>query len=236
LKKWIKAQCPDPIKDWLVELRERFIDIHARKSYSQEGEDLVVERFVEQLECGFYVDIGAHHPKRFSNTYRLYCRGWKGLNIDATPGSMKRFDSVRPRDINVEAAVSAVPQELTFYLFNEPALNTFRKELAQARVGETYTIVDEITVQAKPLSQLLSEHLPADTRINLMTIDVEGADIEVLQSNNWERYSPDLILVECLGVATLHEVDSDPVAKFLHLHNYSMVAKTMNTALFKLQQ
>ena len=43
-------------------------------SYSQEGEDMVLQRIFAQKEYGFYIDVGAHHPKRFSNTYLFYKR------------------------------------------------------------------------------------------------------------------------------------------------------------------
>jgi len=111
---------------------------------------MLLERFLEHRHSGFYVDVGAHHPKRFSNTYRLYRRGWRGLNIDANPGSMTLFQNVRPRDINVEAAVSSTPRELTYYIFNEPALNTFKRDLALERVG-AYSIVKEVNIITAPL-------------------------------------------------------------------------------------
>ena len=60
-------------------------------SFSQEGEDLVLARIFEGKKNGFYVDIGAHHPTRFSNTHYFYRRGWSGINIDAMPGSMKNL-------------------------------------------------------------------------------------------------------------------------------------------------
>ena len=88
-----------------------------KESDSQEGEDLVLARFLEQGRAGFYVHVRAHHPIRYSNTYGLCRKGWRGLNSDANPGSMKAFHRVRPRDINVEAAVSNTPSEL-FYKFS----------------------------------------------------------------------------------------------------------------------
>ena len=54
-----------------------------KKSYSQDNEDLFLNEYFEKISNGFYVDIGCHHPKRFSNTYLLYKKGWKGVNIDA---------------------------------------------------------------------------------------------------------------------------------------------------------
>src|SRR5690349_18351333 len=88
------------LKDWL--------GLHWRRSYSQEGEDMVLRRVFEHKAHGFYVDVGAHHPMRFSNTYFFYRRGWRGINIDARPGSKREFDRARPRDINVECGVAQV--------------------------------------------------------------------------------------------------------------------------------
>src|SRR5437868_6288327 len=86
---------------------------HVVMSYSQDGEDLVLSRFLSSENKGFYVDVGAHHPTRFSNTYFFYKKGWRGINIDAMPGSMIAFDKMRPRDTNVEAAISDNDSEIT---------------------------------------------------------------------------------------------------------------------------
>ena len=86
-------------------------------SYSQECEDLVLKRIFEN-KIGFYVVVGAHHPKLFSNTYLFYKKGWKGINIDALPESMKLFNKMRPRDINIEIGVIEVEDELNYYVFN----------------------------------------------------------------------------------------------------------------------
>ena len=61
-----------------------FRTTNPRYSFSQEGEDLLIDRMFDGQSVGFYVDVGAHHPTRFSNTYLLYLRGWRGINIDAT--------------------------------------------------------------------------------------------------------------------------------------------------------
>jgi FkbM family methyltransferase len=236
MKAWIKSLLPIAALRYITRFRQRWITSYATESYSQEGEDMILERFLEFRPSGFYVDVGAHHPKRFSNTYRLYRRGWRGLNIDANPGSMDLFQRVRPRDINVEAAISVTPQELTYYIFNEPALNTFRKDLALERVGKTYSIVKEVTIVTAPLYQLMDQHVPSGTKVDLLTVDVEGLDYDVLRSNDWSRYSPEFILVECLGASTLEEASSDPVAQLLLSEHYSIVAKTMNTVLFRLTQ
>jgi FkbM family methyltransferase len=215
-------------------VREDRFKNYARESFSQEGEDLILERFLENRERGFYVDIGAHHPKRISNTYRLYRRGWRGINVDATPGSMERFKRVRPRDINIEAAVSATAQELMFYVFDLPELNTLDKNLAIERVNQRHPIVSEVPVSTCSLAELLDRHMPRNTAIDLLNIDVEGFDYDVLRSNDWKRYAPEFIFVECLEALSLNQAQTDPVAKFLLEQQYSIVAKTRHTVLFKL--
>ena len=91
----------------------------ANLCYSQNGEDLILNRFLENKEKGFFIDVGAHHPIRFSNTYLFYKKGWSGINIDAMPGSMTKFNKIRPKDINIEKGVGIKNDKLIFYQFNE---------------------------------------------------------------------------------------------------------------------
>lgn len=205
-------------------------------SYSQEGEDRVLSRFLENKQKGFYVDVGAHHPIRFSNTYLFYLKGWTGINVDAMPGSMKLFTELRPRDINLEVPVSSKRELLTYYSFNEPALNTFSKEEAAKKNGlRNYKVIDKIKMETSPLSDILDKHLPENQVIDFMSIDVEGLDLDVLKSNNWKKYRPEMILAECLRVH-LDNIQSDPVYVFLNEQGYEFVAKTFNTSFFKKRQ
>src|SRR3954469_4320493 len=89
------------------QVRTGALSVNARIAFSQEGEDLLLARMFEHQSEGFYVDVGAHHPQRFSNTHLLHQRGWRGINIDATPGSMAAFRRARPHDVNLEIAIAA---------------------------------------------------------------------------------------------------------------------------------
>lgn len=90
-----------------------------QKCYSQEGEDQILRRMFEKKNTGFFVDVGAHHPIRFSNTYFFYRKGWSGVNIDATPGSMVSFDKLRARDTNIECGIDEQEDVLDFYCFSD---------------------------------------------------------------------------------------------------------------------
>ena len=118
---------------------------YASLSYSQEGEDMILKRIFNEKKNGFYIDVGAHHPKRFSNTHYFYLKGWRGINIDAMPSSMKLFNKQRPKDINLEIAISDKKEVLTYYGFNESALNSFSKEISNQRDGlNDYKIISII--------------------------------------------------------------------------------------------
>lgn len=198
-------------------------------SFSQEGEDGVLERIFERKSCGFYVDVGSHHPQRFSNTYRLYLRGWNGINIDPLPGSKKRFDALRQRDINLELGVSDSTGELAYYSFDEPALNTFDPIVAASR---NLPFISKDRIQVLPLRDVLDRHLDSNQKIDFLTIDAEGLDLQVLRSNDWARYRPSYVLAEALGMRDLNEVISSELYAYMASHGYSLFAKCVNTLFF----
>ncbi|WP_296892215.1 FkbM family methyltransferase [Thiobacillus sp.] len=199
--------------------------------YGQDGEDLILDRFLEHQRNGFYVDVGAHHPVRFSNTYLFYRRGWRGLNIDAEPGSMRLFKKLRRRDINIECGVAGRGGLMTYFRFNEPALNTFEEGEARLKDKPPYKIIEQVEVPVRRLDDLLDQYMPPGQKIDFMTVDVEGKDYEVLASNDWQRFRPRYILAETLRTDMLHLAEC-PVVRLLGGVGYIPVAKTYNTTFF----
>ena len=225
------------IKKWLRSgLSKVAINIpRGRMSFSQEGEDLILARIFEVLgvDKGFFVDVGAHHPYRFSNTYYFYRRGWAGINIDARPGTKKLFNFFRHRDITIECGISSSESILTYYSFNEPALNTFSKEEAQLKKSSKYRVIEEIKIPVTTLKSVLDNNLPMGKKIDFMSIDVEGFDHEVICSNDWLKYRPTLIAVELLN-ASIEDIRLHHTAAILFGQNYKIIAKTHNTYFFSL--
>jgi len=229
----LKKNLPKFIYLPLINFYDQYINQYFIKSYSQEGEDLILHRILGEKKGGFYIDVGAHHPKRFSNTFLFYKRGWWGINIEARPGSKKLFDKIRPRDINVEVPISSEDKILKYYMFNEPALNGFSEEIAKSRNGlRDYKIIKEIDLHTKTLKEVLDSNLIANQHIDFMTVDVEGLDYDVLLSNDWTKYQPSIILVEDSGF-DLHSMEKSKVYNYLIGKGYTLVAKTFNTLFFK---
>lgn len=212
------------MRDWLP---------FGRMSYSQEGEDLVLARLMDipPGRKGFFVDIGAHHPIRFSNTYYFYKRGWRGINIDPLPGTVRRFRRWRRHDLTLECGVSSLQGELTYYMFNEPALNTFSPDEAERKNIGAYRIIGQKTIPVQPLASLLEQYLRPGTHIDFMTIDAENLDHEIVLSSDWGRFRPRYLLVELLG-STLDQIGEHPTAIFLASVGYLPCAKTLNTVFF----
>jgi FkbM family methyltransferase len=168
-------------------------------TFSQEGEDIVLLELLGERSGspGFYVDIGAHHPRRFSNTYIFYLQNWSGINVDPTPGSMAAFRQERGRDINLEIGVDETEGSRRLYLFNDPALNTFDPE--RARFLETttpYRVVGQHELPVRRLTSILDEHVPAGQALDFLNVDVEGLDLAVIRSSDWARYRPRVVVLE----------------------------------------
>lgn len=203
-------------------------------AYSQEGEDLILKRIFHEKRNGIYVDIGSHHPFRFSNTYLFYKQKWTGINIEPRPGTKSLFDKYRPRDINLEMGVSINNQILTYFMYTDPALNTFSKEQAEILMKENkHTFIKTIQVETHPLSDILEKYLPPDMkRIDFLTVDVEGLDLEVLKSNNWIKFRPAYVLVECHS-ASIKNIERNEIYKFMESVGYELFAKTYYTYFYK---
>jgi len=205
---------------------------YRQPSYSQDGEDRILARVFDQQPHGFYVDVGAHHPWRFSNTYLFYHRGWKGINIDAAPGSMRPFHRHRRRDINLEMGVASSVSTLRMYLFDEPALNTFDATRAQyiSSLGQ-FCLRGVQEVPVAPLATILHDHCPAGTKIDFLSVDVEGLDLQVLRSNDWQAYRPQVVVVE--EGSDLPALQNSDLVRYMTVQDYRLFAKTATSALFR---
>jgi FkbM family methyltransferase len=232
LKRLVRAAVPA----WSVEAVRRGLekfDPFVNLAYSQDGEDMVLRRLFERQQSGFYVDVGAHHPYRFSNTCYFYRRGWRGINIDPNPDAIEAFRRDRPSDINVCVGVSDTAGVLSFHLFNEPALNTFDAALAMERARmPDYWLLETRSVAVRRLDDLLTEFLPRDQKIDFLSIDVEGLDLSVLRSGDWNRFRPSILLVEA-HERTVSAIESDPINIFVAAAGYRLIAKTLNTLIYE---
>jgi FkbM family methyltransferase len=182
---------------------------------------------------GYYVDIGAHDPRFYSNTYWFYRQGWRGINVDAAPGTQKLFAKIRPADVNLEALVSDQETEMTFYYWDTPFLvNTLSAEYAQFLAGSWGREPKTIVMRSCRLDTILAEHLPPNQEISFMSIDVEGHDLSVLRSNNWDRFRPELVLAEDLTMS-FESAAASEMYQFMGSIGYEIYAWLRPTVVYR---
>ena len=206
---------------------------HHKISFSQEGEDILLDHLFLGKNNGFYIDIGAYHPQRFSNTYNFYLKGWRGLNVDATPGSMKKFNEIRIHDINIETAIGSKKEVIDFYITNEGAMNTANEEIKSTLdFHKEYNVEREIKVKSTTLKEIFRLYLPKNTKIDFMSIDIEGNDLKALQSNDWEMFRPKYLCVEDSQRDLQSSLNSE-ISLFMKKNDYSFICRTFKTSIFK---
>jgi len=208
-----------------------------RVHFSQYGEDVILHKlFGRKFSTGFYVDVGAHHPFRQSNTAYLWLMGWRGINVDASKSSIKHFNRVRTSDLNIWSAVvgEAVAHENTeIALYSSQDIDlcaTCDPSLASERGAHQTTMVPCTT-----LKNIINQHAARLTdKIELLTVDIEGFDEAAIDSISDWIILPKVICIEIYG-NDVNEVLSSPACKLLGDHGYVLTARVGPTAVFEHQ-
>lgn len=205
-------------------------------SHSQCGEDMITRYLFSKKTNGFYVDIGSYHPVLLSNTYHFYLKGWRGINIDCTPGAMDAFNSIRPEDINLNCCISNIEKQVNFYIFRDKTLNTINQErLKDIESFHRQKPIQVIKKKTSSLGDILQSYLPKDIKqIDLLNIDVEGEDESILMSNDWNKFKPTVIIFE---MHVQHDVFlNSPIYKFLTELGYVLKAFSGPSYILKLSE
>jgi FkbM family methyltransferase len=222
-----------PPKYWPMATRlKNQIFGYGQRSYAQHGEDLILRCIFGPKTSGFYVDVGAHHPKFLSNSYFFYRRGWKGINIDPMPQIMKKFRKVRGRDTNLEYALSDKKESQTLYLFNNSCANTLSVEYAEElKKDPGIVLLDQKQITTATLKEVLDEHLPPQMKIDFLSVDAEMWDLPILRGNDWSKYRPSVVLVEVQGFSLQRAEESD-IYRFLTAQGYTLGYIAMSNLFF----
>lgn len=194
----IPLDTSEPVPEWIFDGGDQ---LYGRYTYAQHGDDLIFLCIFKSLGIPkpSYLDIGAHHPLKISNTALLYQRGSRGVNVEANPNLIRAFQTQRPEDINLNVGVAgnSDKQSLTFYMFdNSSGLNTFDEERArELDKGGRFPIKKTITVPVTTVSKILSEHCNGIFP-DILSIDVEGLELSILNSIKYDLTAPKVICAE----------------------------------------
>ena len=198
-----------------------------RKSYSMDGEDVVISNYFKNKEKGFYIDIGCYHPIHRNNTFLLFKKGWQGMNVDIHDFSIELFNYARPKDLNYNFAVSNKNEKIKMFFQKELSqLSTIDQNHAKKAFQGT---IKEKEILAYTLNEILNFSKLNNKKIDLLDIDVEAVDLKVLQGLSFEKFKPELICIE------IHEknLKESQTFKFLKDYNYELIWSGVFSHIFK---
>lgn len=233
----------DILKKIFRKLIRRYFIPKVQFSYSQFGEDLIIANFFSQLGISkpVYLDIGANEPKFISNTYRFYEHGSRGVLIEPNPYLFRKLQRQRPGDtvLNIGIGLTDVA-EADFYLFPDSAngLSTFSEkdakhwqEVGMKGVGKIL-FEKVIKLPLMPVNDVLQKYF-SDKTLNIISIDVEGLDLEILKSLDLHKFKPEIICVETLQYdANQNGFKDQDIFDFMLSKEYEVYADTWVNTIF----
>jgi FkbM family methyltransferase len=203
-------------------------------SYSQAGEDLIIRFIFDALGINkpSYLDVGAHHPFKFSNTALFYHNGSRGINIEPDLSLLREITKWRIEDLNLNIGVAKNEGSLDFYIMSISTLNTFSKLDAEKFQGEGYKILETRKIKVVPISEIITKHCH-NVFPDFLSLDAEGMDEEILYSIDYEKSSPTVICVETISFSNNGTgVKNDEIIDFLKNKGYMAYADTHINTIF----
>ena len=196
---------------------------YKKSSYSFNAVDLIVDHMFKKKGVGFYLDIGSQNPISNNNTYLLFQRGWRGINIDLDIKNIELFKICRPNDINLNFAISSSISKKKLYFYHDKSpINTLSHEVANFQKA---AIKEIKTVNSVTLNSVL-ENINFDNEISYMNIDVEGHEIDVLKGFDLKKYKPSVISVEYLDLKMKHlELRNNDLSRVIKSELYVLLIK-----------
>ena len=209
----------------------RYRGLKEKLQYSRWGEDSFLINYFKDTSNGRYIDIGAFHPFRGSNTYLLYKKGWSGINIDLNKTSIDLFKLARPNDINLNLAISDANKKIKVYQTKDLGkMNTIDPKFASFFL-KNYHVRESCSYNLNDI--LYKYNARKNNRFELIDIDVEGSEYQILENLNFNKYSFKLILVET-HIGYLHfKQQSDKIHTLLKSKNYNYLKKFGETTVYE---
>ena len=192
-----------------------------KKSYSQYGEDLIIRSYFQRHfadKQGNYLDIGCYHPKGISNTHLLHESGWHGTVVDIDDYKLSLFKKRRGNNVEIiKAAISSniSQSKVSVYKFNQPfsPYDTLSKEIAEARSKEI-----NIGYEIEEINQIDINTILSKKHFDVINIDIEGIDELVINSIDFDKYQPRMIVYE-----SFDPFSSSKTKEILHSNGYALL-------------
>ena len=210
-----------------------------KRSASQAGEDMILAYIAQELkipaeECR-YLDLGANHAKELSNTYYFYNKGARGVLVEANPHLINELQVHRNGDVILNKCISAVSgEQIEFYILSGDGLSTpdYSNAKDVIRKNPNISIVDTVRVETISVNDVLEQYFSEAPVI--LNIDIEGKELEILQSIDFEKHRPLIVILEMIPYQPSLVVEDKmaDVALFMTEHGYIEYAFTGINSIF----
>ena len=177
-----------------------------KRSYSQAGEDSIIAHIVASVGIPFdectYLDLGANQPKEMSNTYFYYSKGAKGVLVEANPKLAQRLTAVRSRDVVLNKCISGVSGEyLDFNIMNIDGLSLVGDPSDILEKNPSAKVLETVAVETVSVPDIMEKYF-SDKPPVIMNVDIEGMEMDVLNSIDFEKCRPLIIITEMIPYST----------------------------------
>ena len=201
--------------------------------YSCFGEDTVINNILGGKKNGFWVDVGAFHPEKYSNT-KFFSKhmGWTGINVEPNVENFKLFQKRRSMDINLNLGVYTQESQLNYFRFVDGLYNTFDEKLKNELIAKGVQHMGTDSIRVTTLANIIRENC-SDKHIDFLNVDVENLDLEVLQSNDWDKYVPSVICVEDHEYDISMGAKDSKISAFLKGKGYILDSKCRYSLIFR---
>ena len=207
------------------------------RTFAQVGEDIIMNfinaRWIKRPISDIrYLDIGCNEPIIENNTYFFYNNGASGVVIEPNPIFTDKIKKFRPKDIVVNKGISfnKYIKEAVFYMCDKPGLNTFNKERAIELEKNGWKIRKEKILPLITLDEVIELYFEG-ANIDILSIDVEGVEIEILKSIDFDSTRPTQICIEANNKSFAIK-ETNPIIDFFVDKNYLLMANTSINYIF----
>lgn len=207
----------------------------ASPSFAQQAEDLIIQSIFQNhlmIERPTFIDIGAYHPVYSNNTFLLYLDGSRGVLVEPNPAYTELLRQGRPEDTVLNIGIGVTDETAAdFYVFDQfSQLNTFSKTRADEYIAEhgPGILKEVVKMPLININTVLGEHFEGGP--DLFSIDVEGMDLAILETLDFERFRPRVFCIET-GVFGGFDVN-DGIHGLMRQQGYVLRANTFTNSIF----
>lgn len=214
---WFKNYFHRPYPRSITEFR------HAMVSYAQFGEDLLAQELLGYGRSDvYYIDIGAFHPIKKSNTYIFYKRGGKGICIEPNPEAYSLWKQFRPRDTFIPKGVIPQSSDVSSWGYRSNPGNAETNHIATLDKGD---MLDCLHIECATIKEIILNEMPKSQQVDLLSIDCEGMDLAIIQDFPFETIRPKVAIVEDYVFSENSEVSIATKNKGYLIASYAKISK-----------